>query len=225
MKYLAVSSSQKRASISFFANSKLILNIEAERDIQPSQWFSSAILLLTKIYDDLLKNLNFIAIDIGPGSFTGIKVGLAFVKGLVQKDNIPVVCINSLEANAVLGPENTKIAVVKNARRGLYYFALYEKGISHMENITEPMALTKEKVIENINFFKNLIIYTDSNDFVNSDNINGVIIKNYPPLSEGVGIIALERYKNGAYSSEKDIKPLYLREPDAVINLKLINKE
>lgn len=223
MKYLAVSASQKRGSLSFFINSSLVMNIEAEREVQPSLWFSSAILMINQIYDDFLDNLCFIAVDIGPGSFTGIKVGLSFVKGLVQKNKVPVVCVNSLEANAVLGPDNKKIAIIKNARKGLYFFAFYEKTESNINEIIPPLTLSKEKIIEKINFLKDFIVYTDTNDF--DDIIKSYIIKNISPLSEGVGIIGLERYLMGNFLDEKYIKPLYLREPDAVINLDLINKE
>lgn len=223
MKYLAVSASQKRASLSFFVNSKPIINIEAERDIQPSQWFSSAILMIGEIYNDFLDNLSFVAVDIGPGSFTGIKVGIAFVKGLLQKNNIPVVCVNSLEANAILGPENKKIAIIKNARKGLYFFAFYENKSTYINEVIKPSTLTKEQITETINFLGDLIIYTDTDDF--DDIIKKTIIKNTTPLSAGVGIIGFGRFINGNFINEKEIKPLYLREPDAVVNFNIINKE
>lgn len=221
MNFLAISSSQKRASLSFFLNSEVVITLEAEREFQPSQWLTPAILMISQIYDNLLESLDFIAIDRGPGSFTGIKVGIAFVKGLTQKNSTPIVSVDSLSANAILGPENSKIAVIKKARKDLYYFGLYEKEVSLINVLIEPTILTKAEVFERLNNFDNFISYADNGDF--DEFFDKKILKNSPPLSEGVGLLALERFKRGHFFNERDIKPLYIREPDAVINLKFIN--
>lgn len=222
MKYLAISASQKRASISLFVDQLPVFNIEAERDIQPSQWFNSALYMFSEFYIDLLNSLDFIALDTGPGSFTGIKVATAFVKGLVQKNNTPVVCVNSLEATAILAPFNKKTVIIKNARKSLYFFAVYDRLNSSLVAIVEPTAQPKEKIIEITNSLDDFVVCIDNADF---DNIwDKFMIKSSPPLSEGVGIIGFERYKNLDFINENDIKPLYLREPDAVLNLKLTDK-
>ncbi|MCX7991835.1 MAG: tRNA (adenosine(37)-N6)-threonylcarbamoyltransferase complex dimerization subunit type 1 TsaB [Proteobacteria bacterium] len=221
---LAFSSSQKRASLSLFLDNQQVISFDAERDIQPSQWFTPALFMLSHIYDNFYEKLSFIGVDIGPGSFTGIKVALAFVKGLVQNRDLPIVCVDSLSANAILGPEKNAIAVIKSARKGLYYFGFYERTEVSINKIIEPVVLPKEKIIENLNNFNDYIAYVDNYDF---DDIikEKPLIKKIPPLSEGVGMLAVERFNKGIFIKEKDIKPLYLREPDAVINLQLINKE
>jgi tRNA threonylcarbamoyladenosine biosynthesis protein TsaB len=72
-----------------------------------------------------LSDLDGIAVDVGPGSYTGIRIGIATAKGLAFPENIPVCGVSSLEAAAV-GVKNA--VVLRHARGKLYYAAIFENG-------------------------------------------------------------------------------------------------
>ncbi len=225
MRFLSISTSQKRASLSYFDKALLVFSAEAERDIQPSQWFTPVINMLSSFNNQLIKNLDFIAIDVGPGSFTGIKVGISFVKGLSLPSNIPLVPVNSLESQAILAPDNGKIMVVKNAMRGLYYFAFYEKKDSEVLEIISPRVVSPNLLKNQYSEISDCELYLFTDSITVKEYFPGsTAITNSAPLSEGVGILGLKRYKSGFFKKESEIEPLYLRQPDAVENLKSINK-
>jgi tRNA threonylcarbamoyladenosine biosynthesis protein TsaB len=81
--------------------------------------------------------LDRIGVTVGPGSFTGLRVGLAFAKGLALALDIPCVGIGSLQALAAsVGGEGRTIASI-DAKRGQVYLQLFEDGVA----LSEPEAL------------------------------------------------------------------------------------
>jgi len=65
----------------------------------------------------------------GPGSFTGLRVGLSAVKGLAEALNVPIATVSVLEMLAALSPQSGKIAVALDAGRAEVFFGLYELGL------------------------------------------------------------------------------------------------
>lgn len=74
-----------------------------------------------------LANINGIAVSIGPGSFTGLRVGLAAAKGICWSQSIPLSGVSSIEAIAAsIGTFEGRLLAVKDARRNEYYFGGFE---------------------------------------------------------------------------------------------------
>lgn len=72
------------------------------------------------------KDLDGIAVEIGPGSFTGVRVGVATAKALALGLSIPVVAVVSLDALALAaGPSDVEILALRDARAGEAFFAIY----------------------------------------------------------------------------------------------------
>jgi len=73
-------------------------------------------------------DLDLIAVGLGPGSYTGVRVGVAFAKTLAFAADVPVVGVSSFDAMALNAPADRVVACVRNARRGAFYVALYDRG-------------------------------------------------------------------------------------------------
>jgi tRNA threonylcarbamoyladenosine biosynthesis protein TsaB len=72
-----------------------------------------------------LREIDCFAAACGPGSFTGVRVGLACIKGLAEAEGKPAVAVSNLEALAVFGTASLR-AVLLDARRGEVYGAVYD---------------------------------------------------------------------------------------------------
>jgi tRNA threonylcarbamoyladenosine biosynthesis protein TsaB len=79
-----------------------------------------------------LESLEGVAVSAGPGSFTGLRAGIAFAKGLAFAGGLPLVGVSTLEANACQAsrPAGTLLCVANDARRGEVYAALFRLGPS-----------------------------------------------------------------------------------------------
>ena len=86
------------------------------------------------------KDLDRIAVTVGPGSFTGLRVGLAFAKGLALALDRPCVGIGTLEALAASAPARGYVAAVIDAGRGQIYLQIFEGGAA----VTAPDILPLE---------------------------------------------------------------------------------
>lgn len=150
-------------------------------------------------------NLTRVGVTVGPGSFTGLRVGIAFAKGLGAALNIPVVGVGTLEAMAY-GREGF-VASVIDARRGQVYLQLFGDGVA----LTAPDAVTAEDAAARIAevYSGGPATFTGSGAPLIEGVLAGARIET-PDGPDPVGVARL-----AARASHKPVRPLYLRAPDA----------
>ncbi|MGB9668067.1 MAG: tRNA (adenosine(37)-N6)-threonylcarbamoyltransferase complex dimerization subunit type 1 TsaB [Thermosulfidibacteraceae bacterium] len=153
------------------------------------------------------RDIAVISLTVGPGSFTGIRVGFAFVRGFCYALDIPIVPITTLEAMVLSNPlPNSLVAAVIPARRGLYYASLFRyKGFTCEKLIEE--GVYGEKEIERL-FGRSVIISTPNST------LPFEYIKVYSVI-EAVSDFARKKLKEGRVNRVWEVKPLYIRISDA----------
>lgn len=143
MLMLALESSAKAASAAVFENGRLLGLTVENSGLTHSR-------TLLPMAEDLLRNLDravdaldVVAVACGPGSFTGLRIGMAEAKGLCWALQLPAVGVSTLEGMAFGGPdrEGEKLCCVMDARRGQVYNALFEVRDGR------PVRLTKDRAI------------------------------------------------------------------------------
>ena len=151
MKILAIESSAKAASAALTDDGRLVAQY----------WQNSALThsrTLLKMAEDMLSNLEMTMKDIdvvavakGPGSFTGVRIGVAAAKGLAWGAGKSVCGVSTLEAMAYhLADRDAVICPVMDARRGQVYNALFEGGDA-LRRLTPDRAISIDELIsENI---------------------------------------------------------------------------
>ncbi len=105
--------------------------------------------LLTRVIDRLLADagwqpgdLEALAVSIGPGSFTGLRIGLALAKGIALAREIPIAAVPTLEVLAAQAPvERGLIAPLVRSRADEYYIALYERSDGGLTALQEVQIL------------------------------------------------------------------------------------
>jgi len=218
MNFLSLSTTQLKASLSYFRRDRSIINFEASRDITPSVWLTQIIQFLEKNFADFWEKLNYIALDVGPGSFTGIKVGVAFAQALSMTRGIYIVPVNSLEALVYFGVNHSKVAIIINAHRNLFYFSLYEKEDDKVIEIIKPSALSLTDIKECFDKYvgESICLITDCDIDEKLKIYNVLKIAHIPPLSVAIGELSKiyrEHYKD--YPPE-NITPFFIRQPDVL---------
>ncbi len=98
-----------------------------------------------------LAAVDILAVSLGPGSFTGLRIGLATVKGLALTLGKPVVAVETLAALAALIPESPyPICPVLDARRDEVFAALYRFDQHGLQTLLPPTVLTPEALCERL---------------------------------------------------------------------------
>lgn len=229
MKVLAIDTSSNLCSVAILEDTNLIKKIELDNGLTHSETLMP---LVKQILDETnlqLKNFNLLVSDIGPGSFTGIRIGVATCKAFSDSLNIPTVGVSSLEVLAYSIKKESLICSTIDCKNDNCYFALYELKDEKYNILENPCAKTNKEVIELLNskYTKENIIFVGNgimpskilnlntkNQSWNFDEANDKLFLNV----ENLGIAGYVKFINNNYKSE-NILPLYLKKPQAEMQL------
>ena len=151
--------------------------------------------------------LDRIGVTTGPGSFTGLRVGLAFAKGLALALEIDCVGIGSLEALAADAPAPGHVAAVVDARRGQVYLQLFEGGAA----LGPPEALTLDEAAARLARIARPLTLVGSGAPLLADRTPGATVAH----SAAPDPVRLARLAARAAGGPGSPAPIYLRAPDA----------
>lgn len=192
----------------------------AERSIVESHIHSEKILsLIEEICIEQkrkLSQINGIAVSIGPGSFTGLRIGLSTAKGLCCALEIPLIAVPTFKAIAaslfLLHTECERAIVCIDAKQGEFYIGVYDRGDKTPEG-TVPVHIGD---ISSVSSFVNnrSIIVADCMDALKKEKNNSVIIKNVFPFCRGdvIARLAFEKMDTGIRSDWENLEPMYLKD-------------
>eukprot|EP00439_Symbiodinium_sp_Y106_P088195 s1_g731.t1 len=162
------------------------------------------------------EDLDAFAVTVGPGTFTGLRVGLATARGLAVAADKPLIGVTTLEAIAwparSEATENTAIAAAFDARRNEIYLQCFT---SEGEGITEPALVSLDDVAARVPDQALLCVGTGAN--LVRERLQGhghdVRAASAPPLPDACAVAEIASHR----PADKDQipGPLYLRAPDA----------
>lgn len=217
MKILSIDTSSNICAVAVLEDTKLLKEISQNNGLTHSQMLMP---MMKNILEDLnlkLENIDLIVCDKGPGSFTGIRIGVATAKGFSDSLNIQSLGISSLETLAYNVQEDGIICPLIDAKNNNVYYGLFEKSQNNyisvsplsFENISDVLN-NLAKLNKPITFvgdgaqiYKSTILKNISyNNFVGNNNISAY----------NLGLAGFSHFKNG---QKEVLLPLYLRKPQA----------
>lgn len=150
MTILAIDTSNDALGLALYQNEKIIAEYISISKHKHSTRLMPAIVQLLDNADVLPKQLEKIVVAKGPGSYTGVRIGLSVAKGLSWSLNIPIVGISSLQALSLHAKDRDQLVTpFFDARRGLVYTGLYdEDGKSIIEDQNILMSDWLDQLVE-----------------------------------------------------------------------------
>ena len=229
MKILSLDTSSKICSVAVLEDTDVIIEKHIENELTHSQKLMPLVDEILKQTNLTLKDFDFYACSVGPGSFTGVRIGVSTVKAFCDVTNVPIVSVSSLESLAynTLSSNFTNdadlVCSILDAKNDNVYFELFKKLDNHFElienldakNIDEMITLLKKYHSTSILFVGDgakkhqykLLEYFSKATFV-EDVFN-------KQTSNSVGIAGYYHFKNGNFGDSNSITPLYLRKSQA----------
>lgn len=221
MKILAVESSANVASVAILEEEVLIAEYTVNHKKTHSQTLMPMLDEIVSMTELELEGIDAFAIAGGPGSFTGLRIGSATVKGLAMGCDKPVISVPTVDAMAYSMYGYTGvICPMMDARRAQVYSGLYsfdEEG--DFQVLKQQSALPVEDIIEEINRLGRTVILLGDGVPVNKDKLQELIAVPYifaPACANrqraaAVGQLAMDYFKKGKTVSATEHVPEYLR--------------
>ena len=211
MKILAIDTSNKVASVSIFEDKELINEKISDEEKTHSEKLLPMVDELLREANISIENIDMFVVSTGPGSFTGIRIGVATVKGMAQALNKKVIPVTSLEGLIQMVNGDNVCAII-NARHGNVYAQ-----IKHNGELLEADCYEINEVVSKLKgFSEKFTIVGDATiefqDFLN-ENLNCEIFEKKIELSSDIGRFALNKYfkDENVAKIPHEILPIYLR--------------
>ncbi len=215
---LAFETSAKAASVALFDGEKLLGESYQNTGLTHSQ-------TLMLMAEDLMKNcgatvgdLTGVAVAAGPGSFTGVRIGVSAAKGLAWGRDLPCWGVSTLEAMALgLGLQEGYILPTMDARRAQVYTALFYAKNGAVSRVFEDQAIALAKLKEKLPADQPIFLVGDGSTLTYHTLKESLPSLVMPPEHKmhqravGVGLAAISAIARGETGDAKALSPNYLR--------------
>ncbi len=220
MKILAFDASSLVASVAVLEDDIVIAEYTTNFKKTHSQTLLPMLAELKQMIQLDLKEIDALAVSGGPGSFTGLRIGSATVKGLGLALDKPIISVPTVDAMAYgMFGSRAWICPMMDARRNQVYTGLYSFEQEDMTIHIPQCACSIEEIIEKINKINQEVVYLGDGVPVQKETIQKLTKVPYffapahlnRQRAASVGALAYEYYKEGKVQSALEHEPEYLR--------------
>ena len=213
---LNIETSTKNCSVALFSGSKLI----SEKSLLSEKYSHSE--TLTLFVEDVIKNSDYTLVDLdaisvskGPGSYTGLRIGVSTAKGLSYSLNLPLISVPTLQSMSFYMSKKKSnydlYCSMIDARRMEVFSSFYDKDNNQVTEVRADIIDedSYKKELENkVLFFgdganKCKDVFTSGNAY---------FIDNFFPSAIYMGILSLEKYNNKDFEDVAYFEPFYLKD-------------
>lgn len=220
MKILAIDTSSDVLSICINEDDKFLGEYTIKNNLTHSPKIIPMIDELLKELNLSIKDINLVSSSIGPGSFTGLRIGLATLKGIAQANNIDIIGIPTLLSLAKnVNVKDCLICPIIDAKNDNVYTCIFDSNFNIIEDYT---AITIQELINICKKLKKSIYFIGNGAIIHKDriieNVNKKYIYNIEDAilsAKNIAKCAYEKYMTNAVDSIYSLSPMYLKPSSA----------
>lgn len=224
MKILGIEASALVASVALVEDENVLAEYTINLKKTHSQTLMPMLETMVKDTEMDLNDIDAIAVSAGPGSFTGLRIGVASAKGLSMALKKPLVAVSGLDAMAyAFYKSNALICPIMDARRGEVYTGIYEFR-EEFVTLLPPSAMPLSDVLEKLKEIagnREIIFLGDGvpvhKELLEHSPLSICFAKSYHNRQRAalIASLGLEYFKNGKAVATKDFEIEYLRKSQA----------
>ena len=233
MTILAMDTATMVSSVAVATGERVLAELTAETRFTHSETLVVNIEEVMRLADVKRKDLSAVAVSLGPGSFTGLRIGLAAAKAIAYALSIPLVGVPTLEVLAAAFPSpGAVVAPLIDAQKGNAYFALYRSAEQGLICEKEVAVASPQEIIATIAEIKNPVMIAGdfarklaTKDIELPKNATLAPITHIMPRAAVVAARAIVRLENGEGNSPMELEPIYVRRSEAEVLWEKRHKE
>ena len=212
---LAIETTTKNCSVALFDNG-ILLQIKEQNsgDYSHAEQLTLFIKDLIRESNITLKEVNAIALSMGPGSYTGLRIGTSTAKGLCYALGIPLISISTLKAMAFgmsKAQQSELLCPMIDAKRMEVFAAIYDNNNKEVREVRADI-VDKETYVEYLN--KSILFFGDGaikcKDIIN--NTNAKFIEDIYPSAKDLGALSYQKFVNKDIEDVAYFEPYYLKD-------------
>lgn len=218
MKILAIDTSSEICSTSILENENVIDENNLDNGKTHSENLMPLVEELLNRNSIKLADIDLIACSVGPGSFTGIRIGVSSVKAIAEVLGVPVASITSLEtlSKNVISNDAATIVSMIDARNNQVYCGIFDENYDKKE---EYIADSIENVIEKLKIYTNIIFVGNGalvhKELLEANFVDAKFEENSKQSASNVGKLGYKKFKQDEILNADTIIPIYLRKSQA----------
>ncbi len=219
MYIFAMDTSSVTATVAVITEEKLLGEYSVSNRLTHSQTILPMADELLKNLELELKDIDVFAVCTGPGSFTGLRIGMATIKTMAQALSKQIIGVSSLDALgfSFYTADDTVVCPIVDARRDEVYNALYSCG----NKICKDRALNIDALLRELRGKK--VVFCGDAAILHRDRIESITGENWKiapqhlilPKASSAAYAALERAEEGLFDDPCTLNPVYLRKSQA----------
>jgi tRNA threonylcarbamoyladenosine biosynthesis protein TsaB len=225
MLILGIETATERVSVAIGGHEGVLGMFEVTRGRRHAETLTPAIDFVCRQADVALDEISVVAVDMGPGLFTGMRVGLASAKAIAQALRVPMIAISSLDLLAYpLRRTDKVIAAVIDARKGEIFYALYRQVPGGIQRVSEPTAGRVDDLVADLLARGQEVVCVGDGAIRYQEEIAAghrvEIAEQFFAYPSSAPLVQLAHSKalREEWVNPWEVEAMYLRKPDAEIN-------
>ncbi len=223
MLILGIETATEQVGVAIGGHEGVIATFEVAKGRRHAETLTPAIEFVCRQSGIELSEIGCIAVDVGPGLFTGMRVGLAAGKALAQALRVPMIGIPSLDLLAFSWRHVDRVVVpVIDARKNEVFWAMYRSVPGGIQQVSPPMVGPVDDLVADLQArSQDVLCIGDGAERYRDEITEGFRCEISRPTYPSVGMLVLlahARALREEWVRPDEIEPIYLRAPDALIN-------